>query len=144
MRPAGSNLLVVVGIDGSGRTHRLVDGTEGRATMALHPDQAGDEVADLLGSARDTDALLLADDAVAFDVTTDAPPSPEGFAGVIITGSGAMVSHLDAWSEATDATDDAQVARAAGLSVATIAGDRSLEKLTYAEDFERAEARLSA
>lgn len=46
-------------------------------------------------------------------------------------------------TSSVDATDDAQVARAAGLSVATVAGDRSLEKLTYAEDFERAEARLA-
>lgn len=63
MRPQGSNLLVVVGVDGSGRTHRLVDGTEGRATLALHPDLVGAEVADLLGSARETGALVLADDA---------------------------------------------------------------------------------
>ena len=47
-----------------------------------------------------------------------------------------------------DATDDAQVARAAGLSVATVAGDPMLEKLTYDDDFVRAkrwlDARLSA
>jgi 2-C-methyl-D-erythritol 4-phosphate cytidylyltransferase/2-C-methyl-D-erythritol 2,4-cyclodiphosphate synthase len=42
------------------------------------------------------------------------------------------------------ATDDAQVARAAGLTVATVPGDASLEKLTYAEDFARAEAALAA
>ena len=41
-----------------------------------------------------------------------------------------------------EATDDAQVARAAGLSVATVAGDPILEKLTYEEDFARAEASL--
>jgi 2-C-methyl-D-erythritol 4-phosphate cytidylyltransferase/2-C-methyl-D-erythritol 2,4-cyclodiphosphate synthase len=43
-----------------------------------------------------------------------------------------------------EATDDAQVARAAGLSVATVIGDPSLEKLTYDEDFRRAEALLAA
>ena len=43
-----------------------------------------------------------------------------------------------------EATDDAQVARAAGLSVATVPGDPSLEKLTYDEDFHRAEALLAA
>lgn len=43
-----------------------------------------------------------------------------------------------------EATDDAQVARAAGLTVATVAGDPALEKLTYDEDFHRAEARLEA
>lgn len=41
------------------------------------------------------------------------------------------------------ATDDAQVARAAGLRVATVAGDEALEKLTHESDFARAEARLA-
>lgn len=40
------------------------------------------------------------------------------------------------------ATDDAQVARAAGLRVAAVAGDEALEKLTHEEDFGRAEERL--
>ena len=48
-----------------------------------------------------------------------------------------------AWSGA-EATDDAQVARAAGLGVATVAGDPRLEKLTYDEDFVRAEVLLAA
>jgi 2-C-methyl-D-erythritol 4-phosphate cytidylyltransferase / 2-C-methyl-D-erythritol 2,4-cyclodiphosphate synthase len=43
-----------------------------------------------------------------------------------------------------EATDDAQVARAAGLNVVTVAGDPALEKLTYDEDFARAEAMLAA
>jgi 2-C-methyl-D-erythritol 4-phosphate cytidylyltransferase/2-C-methyl-D-erythritol 2,4-cyclodiphosphate synthase len=43
-----------------------------------------------------------------------------------------------------EATDDAQVARAAGLDVATVAGDPRLEKLTYDEDFRRAEALIAA
>ncbi len=42
------------------------------------------------------------------------------------------------------ATDDAQVARAAGIAVATVAGDARLEKLTYDEDFVRAEREHSA
>jgi 2-C-methyl-D-erythritol 4-phosphate cytidylyltransferase/2-C-methyl-D-erythritol 2,4-cyclodiphosphate synthase len=42
------------------------------------------------------------------------------------------------------ATDDAQVARAAGLSVATVEGDPMLEKLTYEADFARWEERLRA
>ncbi|HEX8379195.1 MAG TPA: bifunctional 2-C-methyl-D-erythritol 4-phosphate cytidylyltransferase/2-C-methyl-D-erythritol 2,4-cyclodiphosphate synthase [Allosphingosinicella sp.] len=42
------------------------------------------------------------------------------------------------------ATDDAQVARAAGLRVAAVAGDEALEKLTHEEDFARAEQRLAA
>jgi 2-C-methyl-D-erythritol 4-phosphate cytidylyltransferase/2-C-methyl-D-erythritol 2,4-cyclodiphosphate synthase len=39
-----------------------------------------------------------------------------------------------------EATDDAQVARAAGLSVAIVAGDPDLEKLTFEADFLRVEA----
>jgi 2-C-methyl-D-erythritol 4-phosphate cytidylyltransferase/2-C-methyl-D-erythritol 2,4-cyclodiphosphate synthase len=42
-----------------------------------------------------------------------------------------------AWDPARDATDDAQIARAHGLSVAIVDGDRKLEKLTYADDFTR-------
>jgi 2-C-methyl-D-erythritol 4-phosphate cytidylyltransferase/2-C-methyl-D-erythritol 2,4-cyclodiphosphate synthase len=42
------------------------------------------------------------------------------------------------------ASDDAQVARAAGIEVATVAGDEALDKLTYEEDFVRAERRFSA
>ena len=41
------------------------------------------------------------------------------------------------------ATDDAQIARAAGIEVSTIAGDMMLEKLTFEEDFRRAEQRLA-
>jgi 2-C-methyl-D-erythritol 4-phosphate cytidylyltransferase/2-C-methyl-D-erythritol 2,4-cyclodiphosphate synthase len=37
-------------------------------------------------------------------------------------------------------TDDAQVARAAGLDVVLVGGDAALEKLTYEADFARAEA----
>lgn len=48
-----------------------------------------------------------------------------------------------AWDTAREATDDAQVARAHGLSVAIVEGDRSLEKLTYAADFEAAEGRMA-
>lgn len=42
-----------------------------------------------------------------------------------------------------DATDDAQVARAAGCHVVTVAGDPNLEKITYEQDFRRMEAMLS-
>ncbi len=48
-----------------------------------------------------------------------------------------------AWS-GDEATDDAQVARAAGLSVAAVEGDPALEKLTHPADFDRAEARLAS
>jgi 2-C-methyl-D-erythritol 4-phosphate cytidylyltransferase/2-C-methyl-D-erythritol 2,4-cyclodiphosphate synthase len=48
-----------------------------------------------------------------------------------------------AWSGG-EATDDAQVARAAGLDIAVVAGDEKLEKLTHESDFARAEQRLGA
>ncbi len=48
------------------------------------------------------------------------------------------------WDRPADATDDAQVARMTGMDVVTVAGSQSLEKLTYEEDFMRAEQRLSA
>lgn len=46
--------------------------------------------------------------------------------------------------QGAEATDDAQVARAAGLEVALVAGDPSLDKLTYDEDFRRAEVWLQS
>jgi 2-C-methyl-D-erythritol 4-phosphate cytidylyltransferase/2-C-methyl-D-erythritol 2,4-cyclodiphosphate synthase len=42
-----------------------------------------------------------------------------------------------------DATDDAQIARAAGIGVAMVAGDRMIEKITHEEDFAQAEAMLA-
>jgi 2-C-methyl-D-erythritol 4-phosphate cytidylyltransferase/2-C-methyl-D-erythritol 2,4-cyclodiphosphate synthase len=53
----------------------------------------------------------------------------------------AILSAHRRWSGAA-ATDDAQIARAAGLKVAAVAGDEALEKLTHESDFERAEWRL--
>ncbi|HEY0446433.1 MAG TPA: bifunctional 2-C-methyl-D-erythritol 4-phosphate cytidylyltransferase/2-C-methyl-D-erythritol 2,4-cyclodiphosphate synthase [Allosphingosinicella sp.] len=54
-----------------------------------------------------------------------------------------LKAHRD-WRGESDATDDAQVARSAGLGVGTVAGDPLLDKLTYADDFARAESRLAA
>jgi len=49
-------------------------------------------------------AGLRADEAVAVDVERgEALPSREGFAGVLVTGSGAMVTDRHAWSEASAA-----------------------------------------
>ena len=45
-----------------------------------------------------------------------------------------------AWSGQAPPTDDVEVARAAGCSVAMVAGDARLMKLTYPEDFAMAEA----
>lgn len=48
-----------------------------------------------------------------------------------------------AWDAAQEATDDAQMVRAAGGTVATVAGDPALEKLTYSEDLMMAQQRAS-
>lgn len=50
----------------------------------------------------------------------------------------------DAWPEDSEATDDAQVARAAGHRVALVDGDEDLHKLTTPADFAAAETRLVA
>jgi 2-C-methyl-D-erythritol 4-phosphate cytidylyltransferase/2-C-methyl-D-erythritol 2,4-cyclodiphosphate synthase len=49
-----------------------------------------------------------------------------------------------AWDKRREATDDAQIARAAGLEVKTVDGSPSLDKLTYPADFAAAERRLMA
>jgi 2-C-methyl-D-erythritol 4-phosphate cytidylyltransferase/2-C-methyl-D-erythritol 2,4-cyclodiphosphate synthase len=54
-----------------------------------------------------------------------------------------LAAHRD-WPDERDATDDAQIARAAGMSVATVPGDPALEKITLPEDFARAEQRLGS
>ncbi len=54
----------------------------------------------------------------------------------------AMTSHR-LWSGGV-ATDDAQMFRARGFKVATVQGDIMLEKITHADDFALAEARLGA
>jgi 2-C-methyl-D-erythritol 4-phosphate cytidylyltransferase / 2-C-methyl-D-erythritol 2,4-cyclodiphosphate synthase len=53
----------------------------------------------------------------------------------------AMTSH-QSWSGGV-ATDDAQMFRACGFIVATVKGDAMLEKITHADDFALAEARLN-
>lgn len=44
-------------------------------------------------------AGLDRDDAVAVDITAEAPPPADGFAGALVTGSAAMVSDRHDWSE---------------------------------------------
>jgi len=54
----------------------------------------------------------------------------------------AILAAHRAWPVEAEATDDAQMLRAAGLGVAIVAGDPALEKITTPEDFAGAEARL--
>ncbi|EPR09822.1 2-C-methyl-D-erythritol 4-phosphate cytidylyltransferase [Sphingobium indicum IP26] len=56
----------------------------------------------------------------------------------------AILAAHRAWDSGREATDDAQIMRHAGHDVILVAGDERLEKLTYAEDFARAEVRLGA
>lgn len=62
--------------------------------------------------------------------------TPQGFR------LGAIREAYAGWSGAAPPTDDVEVARAAGLAVAMIAGDPRLMKLTFPEDFAMAEALL--
>ena len=48
------------------------------------------------------------------------------------------------WDVSKEATDDAQMLKAQGHDVILVAGDERLEKLTYPQDFARAEAMLSS
>jgi 2-C-methyl-D-erythritol 4-phosphate cytidylyltransferase/2-C-methyl-D-erythritol 2,4-cyclodiphosphate synthase len=48
-----------------------------------------------------------------------------------------------AWSGPATASDDAQIARRAGLDIVCVTGDRSLEKLTYEQDFRQAQRALA-
>ncbi|WP_066556763.1 bifunctional 2-C-methyl-D-erythritol 4-phosphate cytidylyltransferase/2-C-methyl-D-erythritol 2,4-cyclodiphosphate synthase [Croceicoccus bisphenolivorans] len=52
----------------------------------------------------------------------------------------ALVSAHRTWPDGREATDDAQMVRANGGTIAIVEGDAMLEKLTHPADFERAEA----
>ncbi|HJT38921.1 MAG TPA: 2-C-methyl-D-erythritol 2,4-cyclodiphosphate synthase, partial [Sphingobium sp.] len=54
----------------------------------------------------------------------------------------AILSAHRNWDSNREATDDAQMAREAGHAVILVPGDERLDKLTYPQDFARAEARL--
>ena len=55
----------------------------------------------------------------------------------------ALMTSLSHWSGEA-ATDEAQVVRAAGFTVATVPGDTMLDKITHPADFARAEAMLAS
>lgn len=54
-----------------------------------------------------------------------------------------MAAHRN-WQADREATDDAQIARAAGIVVALVEGSLMLEKVTYPDDFAAAEAKIAA
>jgi 2-C-methyl-D-erythritol 4-phosphate cytidylyltransferase / 2-C-methyl-D-erythritol 2,4-cyclodiphosphate synthase len=55
--------------------------------------------------------------------------------------SDVMAAHLQ-WQGTIEPTDDAQMVRALGRSVAAVQGDAMLDKITWPEDFSAAEARF--
>ena len=55
----------------------------------------------------------------------------------------ALLAAHEAWPSNANATDDAQMVRALGGSVALVQGDPMLEKVTYPQDFATAEARFA-
>ncbi|MEZ0494685.1 bifunctional 2-C-methyl-D-erythritol 4-phosphate cytidylyltransferase/2-C-methyl-D-erythritol 2,4-cyclodiphosphate synthase [Sphingomonas sp. IW22] len=55
-----------------------------------------------------------------------------------------LIGAHDAWPDDAEATDDAQMLRRAGHSVALVEGDPMLEKITWPQDAVRAEAMLAA
>lgn len=86
------------------------------------------------------DSLARLDDALGEPVSRDGlvrVQTPQAFRFDVILHAHRI------WSGALDASDDAQVARAAGYKVIGIAGDKDLEKLTYPADFTQAEQRLA-
>ncbi|HET8613828.1 MAG TPA: bifunctional 2-C-methyl-D-erythritol 4-phosphate cytidylyltransferase/2-C-methyl-D-erythritol 2,4-cyclodiphosphate synthase, partial [Sphingomonas sp.] len=88
------------------------------------------------------DTLVRADDGTLGDTV-----SREGLARVQTPQAFRFDSILAAhrgWRGEAEPTDDAQVARATGLSVAAVPGDAMLEKLTHEADLATADARLSA
>ena len=56
----------------------------------------------------------------------------------------AILAAHQSWDDTREATDDAQMLRAAGHAVKLVPGDERLEKLTYPQDFARAEAVLGS
>jgi 2-C-methyl-D-erythritol 4-phosphate cytidylyltransferase/2-C-methyl-D-erythritol 2,4-cyclodiphosphate synthase len=87
------------------------------------------------------DSLAVAGDALGDPVAREAlvrVQTPQAFR------FDAILSAHRSWSSIEPATDDAQVLRAAGLEVATVAGAATLDKLTFEEDLARAADALEA
>jgi 2-C-methyl-D-erythritol 4-phosphate cytidylyltransferase/2-C-methyl-D-erythritol 2,4-cyclodiphosphate synthase len=87
------------------------------------------------------DSLAVAGDALGDPVAREAlvrVQTPQAFRFE------AILSAHRSWSSFEPATDDAQVLRAAGLEVATVAGAATLDKLTFEEDLARAADALEA
>ena len=133
---------VRLGLEAIGRPHRVFIHDAARAMVPRG-------VIDRL-----LDALATHDGAVPVLSIADSVARADGLLGDAVDRTGLvrvqtpqafrfdaiMTSHA-AWT-GPPATDDAQVARAAGFTVATVEGDMMLEKITLAADFAAATKRL--
>jgi 2-C-methyl-D-erythritol 4-phosphate cytidylyltransferase / 2-C-methyl-D-erythritol 2,4-cyclodiphosphate synthase len=100
----------------------LDDGADGAVPVLAVADSMA-RAADMLGEAVDRTGLVRVQTPQAFRMD-------------------AIMTSQARWTGAP-ATDDAQVARAAGFHVATVEGDAMLDKITTPSDFARAEAQLA-
>jgi 2-C-methyl-D-erythritol 4-phosphate cytidylyltransferase/2-C-methyl-D-erythritol 2,4-cyclodiphosphate synthase len=160
-REAVGNGLAAAVIGGETRQQSVLNGLEaiaadGGGTRVLIHDAARPflpaEVVDRLLSALDhhdgaVPALPVADSLARADGLLGGPVDRAGLIRVQTPQAFRFDTILDAhrrWSGAADATDDAQVARAADVHVKVVEGDPMLDKLTFPADFARAEQRLRA
>jgi len=151
----GSEALPAFVVGGATRQASVLNGLEaiaadGGAGLVLIHDAARPflpgAVIDRLLSALETDAAVVPTLPVADTLAAAGPALGDAVArDGLVRVQTPQAFHFDAILAAhrawrgEAATDDAQVARAAGIAVATVAGDARLEKLTYDEDFARAE-----
>jgi len=106
--------------------HRLVEALDDRsAAIPVLPvvDSLAHAEGDLMGAPADRSALRRVQ-------------TPQAFRFPEI-----LAAHRT-WDGPTDAGDDAQVARAAGLEIKLVAGEEAMNKLTYAEDFTAGQAAM--
>jgi len=137
-------------IGGEARRDSVIAGLEAIDTdiVMIHdaarpflPPQVIDRLLDALDAAQGaTPALAVADTLARGDALLGDTVSRTGLYRIqtpqTFHRSDILAAHK-AWSGG-DATDDAQVARAFGLDVAIVKGDRRLEKLTFEGDFDAA------
>jgi len=117
------------------------------AARPFLPAAVVDRVLDALGVHQGATPVLPVADTLAKGGVTLGDVVPRGDLHRIQTPQGFHLSALmaahAAWPDDLEATDDAQMVRRVGGSVALVQGDPMLDKLTYPEDFARAEARTA-
>lgn len=112
----------------------LPDAVIARLTAALHASQGAIPVLPVVDSLTAANGSFMGEPARREDLRRVQTPQAFRYPEI-------LAAHR-LWSAATDAGDDAQVARAAGLEVALVDGDEALHKLTFASDFAAVPAAL--